>query len=157
MRQNGRFSGSVTLVGCGTEQNLQHGLNVINSGTATSMSDPVIASACSFDGDGAGSSGSNQYAGISVTGANIVILNACNVNVTSVAGSATPPYALSFANNGSSDPTLIQAWGGWWTAATTTLVNGSDANSVVSYAVHGFAGGQFVHGDAVSTFKLNAP
>ena len=154
VRQNGKFSGSTTLVGCGTEENKQNGLNVINSSTsATAMSDPVIATGCSFDGDGVSGA---PYAGISVTGANIVILHACNINVTSVTGPASPQYALSFGNNGVSDPNLIQALGGWWTAASTTLVNGQDANTVLSYGVHGFAGGQFGKGGAVSVFQSNS-
>jgi len=155
VRQNGNFSGSTTLVGCGTEENSQNGLNVVNSAqSATAMSDPVVATGCSFDGDGTGTAA--QYAGISVTGANIVILNACNVNVTSVAGRATPPFALSFANNTFSDPNLIQALGGWWTAASGTLVNKpASFTTKLSYGVHGSTGGQFGNGDSVTAFTLN--
>ncbi len=149
VRQNGVFSGSTTLVGCGTEENSQNGLNVINSSSSsTAMSDPIIATGSSFDGDG--------VSGISVTGANIVILHACNVNVTSING-PTPQYALSLAASASgSIPNLVQALGGWWTAASSTLVHGSANANVLSYGVHGFKGGQFVNGDAISTFSVNS-
>jgi Pectate lyase superfamily protein len=148
VRQNGVFSGTTTLTGCGTEQNSQNGFNVINSSSsATAMSDPVIATGCSFDGDGS--------AGIAVTGANIVILNACNVNVTSINSPATPQWALSLAaNSGGSIPNLVQALGGWWTAASSTLVHGAANANVLSYGVHGFKGGQFVNGDAVTAFSV---
>ena len=157
-RQNGQFFGSTILSACGTESNLENGLNVINSSSSsTAMSDPVIANGCSFDGDGISGT---PYAGIGVYGANIVILNGCNI---CVAGSTlSPQYALTFTNAvsgtrnpGGSDPTLIQALGGFWQAVSSTLVNGSDANTVLSYGVHGFTGGQFGHGDAVATFEHN--
>jgi hypothetical protein len=155
VRQAGKFSGSVTLAGCGTEENLQNGLNVINTDpSATAMNDPVLATGCSFDGDGVSG---GTFAGISVTGANIVILTGCNVNVTAVVSNPSPPYALSLGKSpqNGSDPTLIQAIGGWWTAANagTSVIHGSDAATVLSVGVHGFVGThQFGHGDAVKAF-----
>ena len=160
-RQHGNFFGSTTLIGCGTEGNNQHGLSLINSSTlpGSIMNDPVIAIGCSFDGDGVNNSdGGGHYAGISVSGINLLILSACNVTVSSgKAATGCPEHALAVASNAQGPPMLIQALGGFWNCAGTTLIHpaASPPAQVLSYRVHGFTEGQIGASDSVATFQLN--
>ena len=159
-RQPGNFFGSITLIGCGTEGNNQHGLSLINSGTlpGSIMNDPVIAIGCSFDGDGVNDfADDGHYAGISVSGINMLILSACNVTVsTGTVTTGCPQHALAIASNAQGSPMLIQALGGFWNCAGPTLIHpaASPPVQVLSYRVHGFTGGQMGPSDGVETFQF---
>jgi hypothetical protein len=168
VRQNGKYFGSSQLVGCGTESNNHYGLSLVNTGAPPNsrMNDLVIATACSFDGDGAnGGSGGGNYAGISVAGINMLILNACNVTVTKTqVTNGAPQYALAIASNAQGPPMLVQAVGGFWDCANpnsatpklSDIVYGSTVAQVLSVAVHGTGGGIPAAGATVNTYLSNA-
>jgi hypothetical protein len=147
------FQGTAAiLVGCGTENNNANGLNVLNSSTSD-VATTVMATGCSFQGDGGGGT---TYAGISVTGPSIVILTSCNVFVHQSGGAANPEYALSFGSSSAGYPALIQAVGGFWSAASTSVINTpATYTTKLSYSVHGYGGGKFGAGDTVLTLQLN--
>lgn len=170
VRMGGGFSGSTSLIGCGTEQNCQNGLNVTNSApSGNTISDPVIASGCSFDGDGANFSapgtpqGGGNFAGISVAGKNIVILNGCNVNVYTPKPPTTsgwPQYAMSISSIGSAPgfPMLVQAIGGFWNCEGTTLINGfTGVAKAQNFLLNGFAGGQIAGSDSITLVQSTSP
>ena len=168
VRQNGKYFGSTQLVGCGSQGNNQYGLSLVNTGGTggSKMNDLVIATACSFDGDGAnGGSGGGNYAGISVSGINMLILNACNVTVTKTqVSTGAPQYALAISSNTQGPPMLVQAVGGFWdctnpnssTPKLSDIVYGSTVAQVLSVAVHGTGGGIPAPGATVNTYLSNA-
>jgi hypothetical protein len=145
------FAGSTTLVGCGTEENNLYGLSLINSGTPpNTFNNPVIATGCSFDGDGVnGGAGGGNYAGISVQGINMLILNACNVNVMAVQSSGSPQHALALSANAQGQPALVQAFGGLWCFVGTNPIYPAAGPPVgtLSYALHTSASGQNGNGN----------
>jgi hypothetical protein len=163
VRQNGGFSGSTTLIGCGTEENNLYGLSLINSASSPSSSDPVIAMGCSFDGDGVnGGAGGGNYAGVSVQGINTLILNSCNVNVMANPNimnpnKSAPQHALALSSNAQGEPLLIQALGGLWNCTGTNPIYPAAAPpvQVLSYGVHVFTGGQIGSSGGAQSFEAN--
>jgi hypothetical protein len=155
------FAGTaVILAGCGTEVNNKNGLNIISNGTPD-LPNTVTATGCSFEGDGKATT-TGTWAGISVTGPGVIILNACNVFTRGTNPTFYPAYALSFAANSGGagvQPTLIQALGGFWVGATPQASGTPPINvptgtvtTLLSYGVHGYAGGKFSVTDTVQTY-----
>jgi hypothetical protein len=69
-----------TFSACGTQRNQANGWNIINTSSGgTSWRSPVILNACSAEGDGVGGGAGGNYAGMFVSGQNIVTMTNCNV------------------------------------------------------------------------------
>jgi Pectate lyase superfamily protein len=107
----------VNLVGCGTEDNIANGLNVINSSaTGQGTRCPVMVTGGSFVGDGQNSgAGGGGYAGVFVAGRNQVFLNNVAVMTSTVQVPAgAPEYALATASSGTGPgvPYVVQVNGG---------------------------------------------
>ncbi|HEY1914882.1 MAG TPA: glycosyl hydrolase family 28-related protein [Streptosporangiaceae bacterium] len=122
--------GSVTLIGCGSENNGNFGLHLINTSatsttTGSEMRVPVQAIGCTFLFDGR-LKPTGGGAGIRVEGYNTLSLDNCNVN-TSADG--YPAYALvtgyspSKSNQTPTAPALIRAFGGIWNCNGSPLIN----------------------------------
>lgn len=126
---------SVQMIGCATQRNNYNGLNVINSNSVgNGLRDPVIATGCSFFGDGqngtnspngiTGGAGGGGYAGVAVAGNNAVTMNGSNVLVGTVdVAGGCPAYAIATAVSGSGNtpPKFIQVNGGILNAVTSYL------------------------------------
>lgn len=108
------YLGMVQLVGCSTQRNRQNGLKISNDeGQAIC---PVLASGCSFQGDGV-SGGYN--AGVRCSGQVVATLSNCQVLVDTVdvAGGA-PGYAITTASDGTAPPKAVSVMGGFYNAVT---------------------------------------
>jgi hypothetical protein len=120
---------SNALIGCGTENNANYGLHLMNSSvsgevTGGQMRVPVVAVGCAFGFDGR--TNSTGGAGARVEGYNTLFLDNCTV-LTSADG--YPEYglvtALSPVTTGQTGtaPALIRAFGGIWNCQGTPLVD----------------------------------
>jgi hypothetical protein len=124
---NSGYSDSITLVGCGTQNNKKQGVLILDNFTGGSTPAPsnVIIDSCSFDMDGqSGGSGTN-YAGIEVNGLAIVSITNTNVMVdTNGNASGSPQYAIatSVSASGSRVPISVRVHSGWL-SASSAIVN----------------------------------
>ncbi|HEV2412812.1 MAG TPA: glycosyl hydrolase family 28-related protein [Candidatus Saccharimonadales bacterium] len=99
----GGYEDSNIFVGCGTQRNQHNGMNITNSSVGgNAKRSPVIVSGCIFSEDGVnGGSGGGGYAGISVTGNNIVVIDGSSVTVGTVdVVGGCPQYGLATAAGG---------------------------------------------------------
>jgi hypothetical protein len=96
----GGYLDAVTLDGCGTQRNGHYGLNVVDpsaSGEYPPLTSPVLASGCTFDGDGVNNgSGGGGFAGIRAAGEVILTATGCQVLVhyEDVPKPGCPEYAF---------------------------------------------------------------
>lgn len=103
---------SMTFIGCSTEDNSQNGFNIINTSTSGAQYLRwVQISACKLQGDGVnGNAGGGGFAGIKVSGANIVTIDNTHVfvRIDKVAGGC-PEYGIATASAGTTPgkPNLI--------------------------------------------------
>lgn len=103
---------SITFVGCSTENNNQNGFNIVNTSTSgTAYLRWVQISGCKLGGDGNnGGAGGGGFAGILVSGANIVTIDNTHVLVrTNQVAGGTPQYGVATAafGTGPGKPNII--------------------------------------------------
>jgi hypothetical protein len=118
----GNFLDGVTIMGCGSQRNSDHGLEVVitnpNTSSLAKRPAPVTVTGCTFDGDGRNydaSTGKNlgggNYAGIRVAGQATVVVAGTNVLVSykDVAAPGVPQYGFVTDATGSpaEGPVLI--------------------------------------------------
>lgn len=139
---------AVTLIGCGTENNNNFGLHVINS-SGGGMRTPVLAVGCSWDFDGRGPTG----AGIGVEGYNTLNLIGCDVTT---GGNGYPTHALATATAGGHAPALVRAIGGVWNCAKSPLVDdaaGMGPAGGLHVDVHAVTDGSWTIGSTITAYK----
>jgi hypothetical protein len=145
---------TIALVGCGTENNANYGIRVINSSSNSSDNNdqprtPVVCTGCSFDFDGVTvTSTSNTGAGVFVQGICTVELIGCDITTNTATVSGTtytyPQNALVTAEtvtlwgspqpvtSGSGVPQWIRAVGGIWNCNGSDLVvDAAGANPII--------------------------
>jgi hypothetical protein len=138
------------LANCGTAGNEKYGLYAYNSSTnSNSPRVPVIATGCTFNGDGANSGdGGGGYSALAAYGVSTLICINCNVFVnTNVVSDGCPEYALTTAKAGSGGPELIQCIGGIWNAVTGLYDDAADT-ATLRIAVDGYVGGMYSGGSS---------
>jgi hypothetical protein len=149
--KGGSPGASSTLVGCGTENNQNYGISLINdSAEGTEQRTPVIAIACSFDFDGRSGSG----AGVSVQGVNALDLIGCNITTNGPNGNVGPQHGLVTATPGM--PQKVRAIGGTWNCIGTSLVQdgaGMGPAGGLSIDVHAVTGGPWSSGSTLAPYK----
>jgi hypothetical protein len=118
----GNFLDGVTLMGCGSQRNSQHGLEVVitnpNSSNLAKRPAPVTVTGCTFDGDGRNydattgkNLGGGNYAGIRVAGPGTVVLAGSNVLVhyEDVPAPGCPQYGLVTDSTSTPTATYVPA------------------------------------------------
>lgn len=131
----GGYLGGVRIIGGGTQRNNFYGVNVVNSSTnGLGLRDLVTLAGVVLNGDG--QNGTNSYAGgitggtglgyagVSVSGRNVVTMTGCDVLVGTVdVAGGCPQYGIATAVQGTSSaaPTLIQVDGGVINAITAAV------------------------------------
>lgn len=145
-----QFHDTNTLVGCGTQANNKNGLNVINSSASgQSLRYPVIADACSFEGDGSNSgAGGGGFAGIAVSGRNTVFITNPQVLVMTYNTAASPQYSVATASSGTGPgvPDLVTIQGGFLNAVTAITNDAAPTFAGgfrISNSTMVYAGGEF--------------
>lgn len=146
------------LIGCGTENNANYGLHLINSNASVKMRIPVIAVGCAWGFDGRAAP-TNGGAGACVEGYNTLFLDNCNVGTNEASNVVYPEYGLVTNIMGGSAPALIRATGGIWNCGATSPVNDVAAMGFaggLSIDVHSVTGGMWVTPGVTSTVPVSS-
>lgn len=144
---------SITLIGCGTENNANYGLHLINSSGGGQMRTPVLAVGCSWDFDGGRAAPSGTGAGICVAGYNTLNLIGCDVTT---GDKLYPEHALATAAVGGHAPALVRAIGGVWNCHGSLLVeDAADMGPAggLHVDVHGVTGGPWLAASTITPYK----
>jgi hypothetical protein len=144
---------SITLIGCGTENNASFGLHLINSAGGGQMRTPVLAVGCSWDFDGGRTPPAGTGAGVCVAGYNTLNLIGCDVTT---ADNAYPEAALATAAVSGHAPALVRAVGGIWNCNGPTLVQdaaGMGTAGGLHIDVHAVTGGPWLTSSTISPYQ----
>jgi Pectate lyase superfamily protein len=146
------------LIGCGTENNANYGLHLINSNASVKMRIPVIAVGCAWGFDGRAAP-TNGGAAACVEGYNTLFLDNCNVGTNEASNVVYPEYGLVTNIMGGSAPALIRATGGIWNCGATSPVNDVAAMGFaggLSIDVHSVTGGMWVTPGVTSSVPVSS-
>lgn len=127
---------SITMVGCGTENNLHNALLLTNSSTTGQQTrTPVLATGCSWDFPGQ----DGTSAAVRVEGWNILTM--WNCNITNGGGSG-PKNGMEFRSIGTGPgvPSLVVVDGGIWNPAGGAYFVNPGTPTTLSYRFYGAIG-----------------